>query len=51
MPHFVIECSEDILYHKKPDEILRAVYEVAESTGLFATNDIKVRLNPYTHYN
>lgn len=28
---------------------MQAVYEVAEASGLFAANDIKVRLRPY-HY-
>ncbi|AYZ13800.1 5-carboxymethyl-2-hydroxymuconate Delta-isomerase [Chryseobacterium arthrosphaerae] len=50
MPHFIIECSQDILQQKTPDEIMNAVYESAESTGLFAVNDIKVRLQPYTYF-
>lgn len=50
MPHFVIECSENILNKNTPDEIMQAVYEVAEATGLFAKGDIKVRLNPYKYY-
>ncbi|MEE6126999.1 5-carboxymethyl-2-hydroxymuconate Delta-isomerase [Chryseobacterium arthrosphaerae] len=50
MPHFIIECSQDILQQKTPDEIMDAVYESAESTGLFAVNDIKVRLQPYTYF-
>ncbi|OCA77662.1 5-carboxymethyl-2-hydroxymuconate isomerase [Chryseobacterium contaminans] len=50
MPHFIIECSQDILQHRTPDEIMDAVYNVAESTGLFAVNDIKVRLQPYPYY-
>ncbi|MBA3692199.1 MAG: 5-carboxymethyl-2-hydroxymuconate Delta-isomerase [Acidobacteria bacterium] len=50
MPHFIIECSNDIIKQKTPDEIMQAVYEVAEATGLFAENDIKVRINPYTYY-
>ncbi|NIF03955.1 5-carboxymethyl-2-hydroxymuconate Delta-isomerase [Chryseobacterium sp. Tr-659] len=50
MPHFIIECSQNILQEKTPDEIMNAVYEVAESTGLFAPNDIKVRLQPYEYY-
>ncbi len=29
---------------------MQAIYEVAEATGLFAENDIKVRINPYTYY-
>ncbi|MBP2616880.1 5-carboxymethyl-2-hydroxymuconate Delta-isomerase [Chryseobacterium jejuense] len=50
MPHFIIECSQDILQQRTPDEIMDAVYSVAESTGLFAVNDIKVRLQPYQYY-
>ncbi|AZB09946.1 5-carboxymethyl-2-hydroxymuconate Delta-isomerase [Chryseobacterium sp. G0162] len=50
MPHFIIECSQDILQQKAPDEIMDAVYSVAESAGLFAMNDIKVRLQPYQYY-
>ncbi|HAT91430.1 5-carboxymethyl-2-hydroxymuconate Delta-isomerase [Chryseobacterium arthrosphaerae] len=50
MPHFIIECSQDILQQKSPDEIMDAVYESAELTGLFAVNDIKVRLQPYTYF-
>ena len=50
MPHFIIDCSEDIIKIKSPEEIMQAVYEVAEATHLFAENDIKVRINPYTHF-
>ncbi len=50
MPHFVIDCSEDITRIKTPAEIMQAVYEVAEATHLFAENDIKVRINPYTYF-
>jgi 5-carboxymethyl-2-hydroxymuconate isomerase len=50
MPHFIIECSENILTKKTPDEIMQAVYEVAEGTGLFVKGDIKVRINPYKYY-
>ncbi len=53
MPHFVIECSESVLRLANPDELMQAVYETAESTGLFATSGvggIKVRLNPYRHF-
>ena len=49
MPHFIIECSENIIQELSPEEIMQAVYDVAEETGLFAVNDIKVRLRPY-HY-
>lgn len=50
MPHFVIDCSQDIIQLKTPDEIMNFVYKTAESTGLFAVNDIKVRLQPYQYY-
>lgn len=50
MPHFVIDCSENIIRLKTPQEIIEAVYNTAEATGLFADGDIKARINPYTHY-
>ena len=50
MPHFIIDCSENIIQQKPPDEIMQAVYDVAEATGLFAPNDIKVRLRPYQYF-
>jgi len=50
MPHFIIDCSENILQQKSPDEIMQAVYDTAEVTGLFAQNDIKVRLRPYQYF-
>jgi 5-carboxymethyl-2-hydroxymuconate isomerase len=50
MPHFIIDCSENIIKEKSPEEIMQAVYDVAEATGLFAVNDIKVRLRPYQYF-
>ena len=50
MPHFKIDCSEDLLKIKSPEEIMLAVYEVAEASCLFAENDIKVRINPYKYF-
>ncbi|CAI8720738.1 5-carboxymethyl-2-hydroxymuconate Delta-isomerase [Chryseobacterium sp. IT-36CA2] len=50
MPHFIIDCSQDILQQRLPDELMEAVYDVANATGLFAPNDIKVRLQPYQYY-
>ena len=50
MPHFIIECSENLLVQKRPEEIMQAVYDTAEATGLFAVNDIKVRIRPYALY-
>ena len=50
MPHFIVECSENILKMKTADEIMCAVYNAAGATGLFAENDIKVRLNSYAYW-
>ncbi|KFF24148.1 5-carboxymethyl-2-hydroxymuconate Delta-isomerase [Chryseobacterium vrystaatense] len=50
MPHFIIECSQNILQQRTPEDIINVVYEAADATGLFAPNDIKVRLKPYEHY-
>ncbi|MEM9001212.1 MAG: 5-carboxymethyl-2-hydroxymuconate Delta-isomerase [Bacteroidota bacterium] len=51
MPHFVIDCSENIIKEKPPEEIIQKVYNTAESTGLFDEGDIKVRINAFQHYN
>ncbi len=50
MPHFIIDCSESVIQQKSPDEIMQAVYDAAEASGLFAANDIKVRLRPYQYF-
>jgi 5-carboxymethyl-2-hydroxymuconate isomerase len=51
MPHFVIDCSENILKMKPPEEIIRKVYNTAEATALFEKGDIKVRINTFKYYN
>lgn len=51
MPHFVIDCSENVIKIKTPKEIIQKVYDTAESTNLFSRGDIKVRINPFKYYN
>ena len=51
MPHFVIDCNENIIQLKTPEEIIQKVYDAAESTTLFDKGDIKVRINPFKYYN
>ncbi len=51
MPHFVIDCSENIINIKSPKEIIQKVYDTAESTNLFDKGDIKVRINLFKYYN
>lgn len=50
MPHFVIECSANVLTMQPAAIIMDSVYATAESSGLFAPNDIKVRLKTYDLY-
>ncbi len=50
MPHFVIDCSKNIIKLKSPKKILQKVYDAAEATALFETGDIKVRINPFEYY-
>ena len=50
MPHFNIDCSENIISLKSPEEIMQKVYNTAESTQLFDRGDIKVRINPFEYY-
>ncbi len=50
MPHFIIDCSENILKSHLQDEIIKQVYTSAISTKLFHKNDIKVRINIFKKY-
>ena len=50
MPHFVIDCSPQVLAIQSPEVLLREIHDTAQSTGLFRDGDIKVRINPYTLY-
>ena len=50
MPHFVIDCSENILSLKSAEEILKEVHDTADKTGLFAKGDIKVRIRAFKDY-
>ncbi|OWW24484.1 5-carboxymethyl-2-hydroxymuconate isomerase [Zobellia sp. OII3] len=50
MPHFVIDCSEQVIQLKSPEEIIQKVYDTAKSTELFIPEEIKVRINPFQYY-
>ena len=47
MPHFVIDCSEDILNNVDTKTVLTNVQNAANNSLLFDEADIKVRLNPF----
>ena len=51
MPHFVIDCSENIIKMESPEKVIQSVSDSAESTNLFDKGDIKVRINPFKYYN
>ena len=50
MPHFIVDCSENVLTFEPEDAVLRAVHTVAHDTGLFLKNDIKVRVRAFKKY-
>jgi len=50
MPHFVIDCSKNIIKIKSPEEIIQKVYDTADASNLFDNGDIKVRINPFEYY-
>lgn len=50
MPHFVLDCSQQILELKSPESIIQKVYDTASSTDLFIPEEIKVRINPFEYY-
>ena|SRR5690349_9642885 len=50
MPHFILDCSETILDDYSEEQLLAQIHAVAQATGLFDEDDIKVRVNPYKTY-
>lgn len=50
MPHFLIDCSADIIATKTKAQIMSAVHEAAVSSALFDPNDIKVRIRPFEEF-
>lgn len=50
MPHFIMDCSDSILKIYDEEYIIEQIHLVANATGLFDEDDIKVRLNPFEKY-
>ena len=50
MPHFVIDCSKNVIALQQPKEIIQQVYDTAVATGLFDPKDVKVRIQAFEHY-
>jgi len=51
MPHFIIDCSENVIRLISPEKLMREVFKAAQSTNLFDESEIKVRINSFTNYN
>ena len=47
MPHFVVDCSHDLLQIHDEATIIPRLHRAATASGLFDEADIKVRVNPY----
>ncbi len=45
MPHFIIDCSQNILKVHSEEEIIEQVHSSAILTELFNKNDVKVRVD------
>lgn len=51
MPHFVIDCSKNILNLNTPESTLLEIHKAAVESHLFDEDDIKVRFNSFDeHY-
>lgn len=50
MPHFVIDCSPNVLTLQAIPEVLKTIHDTANATQLFKESDIKVRMRPFEHY-
>lgn len=45
-----MDCSDQVFKVHEEKFLINQIHQVANSTGLFDENDIKVRLNPYKVY-
>jgi 5-carboxymethyl-2-hydroxymuconate isomerase len=50
MPHFILDCSAELLDAHSELYIAEQIHVVAAGSGLFDIQDIKVRFNPYVRY-
>lgn len=50
MPHFVVDCSKNILSTHDGETICKQVHLAANASGLFSEKNIQVRVNTFEHY-
>ena len=46
MPHFIVDCSRELLRIHDEESILARLHRLACRSGLFDASDIKIRLRP-----
>lgn len=50
MPHFILDCSNDVFERHSQNTVMDAVFDTAQRSGLFAVEDIKVRVRTFEEY-
>lgn len=50
MPHFVVDCSQEVLRIHDEESIMTRLHRVVHASGLFDESDIKVRVRPFATY-
>lgn len=50
MPHFILDCSDDLFRVHDKRQVMEVVFKAAEASGLFSVADIKVRIRPFTDF-
>jgi 5-carboxymethyl-2-hydroxymuconate isomerase len=50
MPHFVVDCSQEILQIHSEESIITRLHRAVNSSGLFEESDIKIRIRPFGIY-
>lgn len=50
VPHFILDCSDDLLAKHDAREVIQLVFDGAESSGLFNVTDIKIRTRSFSAY-
>ena len=50
MPHFIIDCPDDLLSHHDGQQVMQIVFDAAEESALFSVEDIKVRIRPFADF-
>ena len=50
MPHIIIDCSDSILQQHDRQQIMQLIFDAADESRLFNTQDIKVRLRSFSDF-